>query len=346
MYPSRRDRDEGRPDRGDRAHGQPPVSDFFEACVLFSFFVYCLPHSSYSRRLQRENSTLTVWPPSPKAPSKNLCVLIRPYLSNSRLTRPYRSPERGSSKRRRKHKRDRSPTPSSSDADSENERRRRRKRKEKEREKEKEKEKKRSKEKDRSHKKSRTRSPSPPTRDDADQWVEKTPAAPFVPPTAMAPPAASFLRTPADDAYDDDDDDEEDDAEVGPKLAPRANTSAKKEDERQYGGALLRGEGSAMAAFLKDGTDSRIPRRGEIGLTSDEIAKYETAGYVMSGSRHRVMNAVRMRKENQVISAEEKRGILKLQQEERERRELVLREEFQELLTEKLKGSDGPRRTS
>ncbi len=95
-----------------------------------------------------------------------------------------------------------------------------------------------------------------------------------------------------------------------------------------------------MAAFLQDGTDVRIPRRGEIGLTSDEIGKFESVGYVMSGSRHRRMNAVRMRKENQVISAEEKRGILKLQQEEKQRREAILREEFQELLTDNLKGTE------
>lgn len=49
------------------------------------------------------------------------------------------------------------------------------------------------------------------------------------------------------------------------------------------------------------------------------------------------MNAVRMRKENQVISAEEKRGILKLQREERERREAILREEFKELVQDNLK---------
>ena len=95
-----------------------------------------------------------------------------------------------------------------------------------------------------------------------------------------------------------------------------------------------------MAAFLQEGgTEARIPRRGEIGLTSEEIARYEDVGYVMSGSRHRRMNAVRMRKENQVISAEEKRGILQLQKEERERREAILREEFQELVKEKLKSS-------
>jgi hypothetical protein len=96
-----------------------------------------------------------------------------------------------------------------------------------------------------------------------------------------------------------------------------------------------------MAAFLADDPESRIPRRGEIGLTSDEIAQYEDVGYVMSGSRHRRMNAVRMRKENQVISAEEKRGILKLQKEERERREAILREEFSELVKERLSGPDG-----
>lgn len=48
-----------------------------------------------------------------------------------------------------------------------------------------------------------------------------------------------------------------------------------------------------MAAFAAEG--QRIPRRGEIGLTSEEIEKYEQSGYVMSGSRHRRMNAVRMR---------------------------------------------------
>ena len=51
-----------------------------------------------------------------------------------------------------------------------------------------------------------------------------------------------------------------------------------------YGKALLPGEGAAMAAYVAEGR--RIPRRGEIGLTSEEIASYETVGYVMSGSRY------------------------------------------------------------
>lgn len=51
----------------------------------------------------------------------------------------------------------------------------------------------------------------------------------------------------------------------------------------RYGKALLPGEGAAMAAYIADG--KRIPRRGEIGLTSGEIEEYEDVGYVMSGSR-------------------------------------------------------------
>lgn len=38
-----------------------------------------------------------------------------------------------------------------------------------------------------------------------------------------------------------------------------------------------------MAAFVAEG--KRIPRRGEIGLTSQEIEEFEDVGYVMSGSR-------------------------------------------------------------
>lgn len=52
---------------------------------------------------------------------------------------------------------------------------------------------------------------------------------------------------------------------------------------KDFGRALLPGEGAAMAAFVAEG--KRIPRRGEIGLTSEEIAAYESVGYVMSGSR-------------------------------------------------------------
>lgn len=65
---------------------------------------------------------------------------------------------------------------------------------------------------------------------------------------------------------------------IGPVQKQSAGLSHK-----DFGHALLPGEGAAMAAFVAEG--KRIPRRGEIGLTSDEIAQYESVGYVMSGSR-------------------------------------------------------------
>ncbi|KAF8557626.1 DUF926-domain-containing protein [Imleria badia] len=302
-----------------------------------------------SRRTQREGSTLSIWPSSPKAPARAL------------------SPERGSS--RKKSKRDRSETPTES-SDSESERRRRerkarkRARKEKEKERRERKEHKRRSRSDddtdqerhrdrRSKSKSRPRSPSPSPAPSSsrmsegeEEWVEKpVAAAPFVVTSqsnGSMPPPTTIPSHGKRQVEDDDSDEDDSDMEVGPQPLIKASAS-KKVDERAYGGALLRGEGSAMAAFLQDDTQSRIPRRGEIGLTSDEIAEFESVGYVMSGSRHKRMNAVRMRKENQVISAEEKRGILKLQREERERREAILREEFSELVTENLKGPETKR---
>ncbi|MBW02152.1 NKAP-like protein, partial [Eschrichtius robustus] len=104
---------------------------------------------------------------------------------------------------------------------------------------------------------------------------------------------------------------------IGPE-APVIHTS---QDEKplNYGHALLPREGAAMAEYVKAG--KRIPRRGEIGLRSEEIASFECLGYVMSGSRHRRMEAVRLRKENQIYSADEKRALASFNQEERRKRE-------------------------
>lgn len=102
---------------------------------------------------------------------------------------------------------------------------------------------------------------------------------------------------------------------------------------------MLPGEAAAMAAYAASG--ERIPRRGEIGLESDDIEKFESSGYVMSGSRHRRMNAVRMRKENQVISAEEKRGILKLQREEKVKKEALIIGSFKEMLDDRMNKVEG-----
>ncbi|KAL0075594.1 ras-induced vulval development antagonist-domain-containing protein [Phycomyces blakesleeanus] len=121
-------------------------------------------------------------------------------------------------------------------------------------------------------------------------------------------------------------------APVGPVPLPKDDDIR---NEREYGGALLPGEGSAMAAYVQQG--KRIPRRGEIGLSGDQISDYEKAGYVMSGSRHQRMNAVRLRKENQVISAEEKRLLLQHAQEQKVKRENEIISGFREILGDKFK---------
>ncbi|GAA6063721.1 hypothetical protein JCM10212_001832 [Sporobolomyces blumeae] len=123
----------------------------------------------------------------------------------------------------------------------------------------------------------------------------------------------------------------EGDEEVGPMPVGGVGV---KGGRNAYGGALRPGEGSAMAAYVS--SDQRIPRRGEIGMEPEQIERFEQAGYVMSGSRHRRMNAVRVRKENQVISAEEKRGILQLAQQEKVKRENEIVASFRELVDSKL----------
>lgn len=104
-------------------------------------------------------------------------------------------------------------------------------------------------------------------------------------------------------------------------------------NQKDFGRALLPGEGAAMASYVIDG--KRIPRRGEIGLTSDEIETFESVGYVMSGSRHRRMEAVRIRKENQIYSADEKRALAMFSREERQKRESKILSQFKEMVTAK-----------
>lgn len=122
--------------------------------------------------------------------------------------------------------------------------------------------------------------------------------------------------------------DDSDDSQYGP--VPKSNVQLNVKD---YGKALLPGEGAAMAAYIAEG--KRIPRRGEIGLTPDEIVKFEDVGYVMSGSRHRRMEAVRMRKENQLYSADEKRALQMFNKEERSKRESKILSQFREMVKAK-----------
>jgi hypothetical protein len=118
------------------------------------------------------------------------------------------------------------------------------------------------------------------------------------------------------------------------------------------------GEAVKIAAYVQEG--KRIPRRGEIGLSSDQIEDYEKSGYVMSGSRcvslpssdaatrvltppmgrgtrHRRMNAIRMRKENQIISAEEKRALAQFNMEEKAKRENKIVADFREMISKRLR---------
>lgn len=130
---------------------------------------------------------------------------------------------------------------------------------------------------------------------------------------------------------------EEDDDIYGP-IAPVQRTSANiNVNTKGYGHHLLAGEGEAIAAFVQQ--NERIPRRGEVGYDGEQIEKLENLGYVMSGSRHTRMEAVRKRKENQIISAEEKRLLIinetqkKLEKEAKvleEMRHLIKKKEYQE----------------
>merc|ERR1719239_339153 len=126
---------------------------------------------------------------------------------------------------------------------------------------------------------------------------------------------------------------------IGPQLPQKVQLS--KKDIRDSSTQLLKGEGEAMAAYIAEG--KRIPRRGEIGLTSDEITAYEEDGWVMSGSRHRRMEAVRLRKENQIYSADEKRALAMFSKEERVKRENKILGQFRDMVQDKLnKPRKGP----
>jgi len=118
--------------------------------------------------------------------------------------------------------------------------------------------------------------------------------------------------------------------EVGPMPIARVEGAV----DKSWGGALRPGEGDAIAQYVQSG--KRIPRRGEVGLNAEEIEKFEALGYVMSGSRHKRMNAVRIRKENQIYSAEEKRALQMFNYEEKQKRENQILADFRQLVQTKL----------
>ncbi|KAK3019587.1 hypothetical protein RJ639_005006 [Escallonia herrerae] len=121
---------------------------------------------------------------------------------------------------------------------------------------------------------------------------------------------------------------------VGPMPLPKA------EGHISYGGALRPGEGDAIAQYVQQG--KRIPRRGEVGLSAEEISKFEDLGFVMSGSRHQRMNAIRIRKENQVYSAEDKRALAMFNYEEKAKREQKVMADLQRLVQRHIGQDTGP----
>lgn len=117
--------------------------------------------------------------------------------------------------------------------------------------------------------------------------------------------------------------------EAGPSLPEGPGAEA-----AGYGIHLRPGEGEKMAAFVKQ--NKRIPRRGEIALEAEEIERFEHLGYVMSGSRHARMNAIRIRKENQVYTAEEKAALAMINFEEKKAREEKILADMKKLVEAKL----------
>ncbi|GFR39813.1 hypothetical protein Agub_g305 [Astrephomene gubernaculifera] len=134
-----------------------------------------------------------------------------------------------------------------------------------------------------------------------------------------------------------------DDEDVGPQLPDTHRAAAA---GGNFGGFLRPGEGERMAAYVASG--KRIPRRGEVGLSSEQIEKFEGLGYIMSGSRHSRMNAIRMRKENQIYTAEEKAALAMFNYEENKRKEAKVLEDMKALVSRTLavhgqgEGEEGP----
>lgn len=234
----------------------------------------------------------------------------------------------GDSERRRSKKSKKKKSKDGDDKKKKKNKKKKAKEKEKEKEKKKKKKKKRRKEKKelRKGKSLKTAvdssSSDASSDDDEEQWVEK----PVLPVINSLRAGVSGV---AAGGHESSGSAIEEDEVVGPE--PRGVVQL---SHREMGKALLPGEGAAMAAYVLEG--KRIPRRGEIGLTCDEISQYENVGYVMSGSRHRRMEAVRLRKENQIYTADEKRALAVFSREERQKREVKILGQFREMVNKKL----------
>lgn len=297
-----------------------------------------------SRNEQRNNSTLSIWPPSPTEPyrseseddakrrrkgDKSSRRHKHKHSSRSKHSSSSRHHHESSSRRHRSRRDAENDLSDVSDSEEE-ERRRRRKRREREADRHRDRDRgrdhrrTRGSESDhddrREHRRSRHRS-------DRSQSASDKEDAKHAPRPEVLSAHSVTLHGLGQEAPEGEADGNGE-GEIGPQLPTSEDGGVV--DPRSYGKALLPGEGAAMAAFVQEG--KRIPRRGEIGLSSDQIEDYEKAGFVMSGSRHRRMNAVRVRKENQVLDQEEKRALLNARREEKEKKEREVVSSFREML--------------
>eukprot|EP01029_Cantina_marsupialis_P029096 TRINITY_DN779790_c0_g1_i1.p1 TRINITY_DN779790_c0_g1~~TRINITY_DN779790_c0_g1_i1.p1 ORF type:complete len:235 (+),score=95.59 TRINITY_DN779790_c0_g1_i1:103-807(+) len=145
-------------------------------------------------------------------------------------------------------------------------------------------------------------------------------------PPGSPPKAAAIIEEDEESSSDED--------AVGPRVPEEMSKSAFSAGV-DYGNNMLKGEAAAIAQFVQRGM--RVPRRGEVGWTGEEIDSLEKLGYCMSGNRNKMMNAVRERKEAQVETAEEKKQLILSMIEAEEKKENDTIDQFRAIIQEKIR---------
>jgi hypothetical protein len=117
------------------------------------------------------------------------------------------------------------------------------------------------------------------------------------------------------------------------KEAQYLNKKSNREDENHSIGPRIKFESDRDKKFNSDKEAQMyaqlvqqgkrcLVRGGQIGLSNEEIERYESLGYVMSGERHKkTFQPIKVKKEGQTYTAEEKRALAIYNLEEQQRRE-------------------------
>lgn len=87
---------------------------------------------------------------------------------------------------------------------------------------------------------------------------------------------------------------------------------------------------SSSGAFLHGEAD----RRGELGLSADQIRRFEELGNGMSDNRHQRMNFVRIRRENNAYSPEDRRALAEHTYDEKTKREAKVMADLRKMMAE------------